>query len=649
MQVGTPSPYRAPSRPRIAPVTRNAALPDAANNANPPAMVRPVQVKAQANLPSAADLPVGLKTPSNHTTEWSKPKPPAANIPVPNFAAALESQPQVTSTTASTASTQKSSTKIVPSRYMQSSTQKVDPSAKTSKKNPSRPPLGTIDANNNSIHHDSDKRRLTMAATKKAPVTKPAANRTSMGPVSRPTSLNINAASATTNAVNATAPPSDSIFAATNARGAASTNSIPLSSSQADLRAALLARREQKASAAAAAAASKQTASKPGSARVSLGPNAPASRPSISSSRDLPLPSTKPTPGPSKAPLVRQRSNVESTLQRANSGSSDTHSQPSSGKVVPSRYMNFKSAAPEAEPLFEDAAESSAPTPTRTPGTLKRSFSTSSLKKLQTSKKATSQATTVAPAKEPATAAQFASLSARVAQATTSSSQNTVPEQIIPAASAPKPAAAPTVQSVYLEAQLLQTQLLQWHYINNRLEQAREAKRAMSQHMTMAVMSKIDEMRARTDELSAQLSVRQAKVYEAELEHFKLTCLAPIMYSVHSFLEKYSDTAAQLEKDTHKMPTHGVSVSDLYAILHTIEESHEILDRIQSEFSIEFSAWEETGQSVQRLASIVREESGELSAYSEMLHALSHLSTNEASLIFHKLQLEQAKVRVGGL
>lgn len=604
-------------------------------------MVKPIQVKAQAPLASAADLPVGLKTPSNQTTEWSKPKPPAANIPVPNFAAALESQPQSALTTASTASTQKSSVKIVPSRYMQA-IQKVDPSSKTSKKNPSRPPLGTIDANTNSIQQDSDKRRLTMAATKKGPAAKPAANRTSMGPVSRPANTNIN--TTTTNAASTAAPTSDSIFAATGTRGAASTNSIPLSSSQADLRAALLARREQKAS----AAASKQATQKPGSARVSLGPNAPASRPSISSSRDLPLPSTKPTPGPSKAPLVRQHSNVESTLQRTNSSSSDTRSQPSSGKVVPSRYLNFKSSAPEAEPLFEDAAESSAPTPTRTPGTLKRSFSTSSLKKLQTSKKATSQAATVAPAKEPATSAQFASLSARVAQATTTA-HNSVSEQTISAASAPKSAAAPTVQSVHLEAQLLQTQLLQWHYINHRLEQAREAKKAMSQHMIMAVMNKIDDMRSRTDELAAQLSVRQAKVYEAELEDFKLTCLAPIMYSVHSFLEKYSDTAAQLEKDTHKMPTHGVKVSDLYAVLHTIEESNEILDRIQTEYSNEFSAWEETGQSVQRLASIVREESGELSAYSEMLHALSHLSTNEASLIFHKLQLEQAKVRVGGL
>lgn len=644
MQVGTPSPYRAPSRSRITQVVRTTAPPDAANSTQPIVSARPNQVKSTTTGNAAAELPVGLRTPSNQATEWNKPKPPAANMPVPNFAAALETEPSEASRAPST---QKSSAKIVPSRYMQA-TQKVDPASKTGKKTSSRP-LRAVDINTNTVCPEaSDKRRLTIAGTKKVSAKSTGAPRTSVGPSTRPstasTATTNNTANSTAVAATAAAPPSDSIFAASSARGSISTSSIPLSSSQADLRAALLARREQKA---AVAATTKQNAQKPGSTRTSLGPNGPpSSRPSLSNSRDLPMPSAKPTPGAPKATLTRQKSNVESTLHRANSNPIDSYSQPSSGKVSVSRHLNFKSSAPEPEPLFEEAGESSAPTPTRTPGTLKRSFSTSSLKKLQTSKPATSQAGIAAThSRESSTSSQYASLSARVAQVTQSStSEHSSGSQV-----AAKPN-APTIQSVHLEAQILQTQLLQWHFINHRLEQAREAKKVLSTHMIMAVMAKIDEMRSRTDELSAQLSVRQAKVYESELEHFKLTCLAPIMYSVHSFLTKYNDTADQLERDSHKMPTHGVTVSDVYSLLETLEESHLILDRLQSEFSEEFAAWEETGHAAQRLASIVREETTELSAYSEMLHAFSHLSTNEASLVFHKLQLEnQAKARIGGL
>lgn len=674
MQLGTPSPYRAPPKTRIAvQVVRASAPSEPAAVVSSAPIARPTHVKSHSVSAMPTNVPQGLKTPSSQTSEWSRPKPPGASnapIPVPNFSAAISTTsttsnenhtsaggakvsnfsngaavpaptPSNDASKANTTSLQTSSVKIVPSRYMQA-LQKTELAAKSTKKAGSaRLPLSTVEANNNSIqtNTEAEKRRLTMAGPKKVGTTKQTASRASVGPTSRSNAVN-NVSNNVPKDNIASAVPADSILSKSSSQ---SMSSIPLSSTQADLRAALLQRREQKA---AAAAAAKQSAKNPIS-RPSLGPAAPtiaSSRPSLgNTSREL----SSASRDPSRESLTRQTPNSSKNLAISRTTSDGIESVAASGRVVSSRYMNIKTPAPDSlkrngESSGENhfSADPKA-TPSSTPRTLTKSFSTSSLKKLQTTKKATEQSAPNAntlSTRDSATVAQLGSISARVAHAT--SSNNGIKENADVQTSS---TSARTPQSVHMEVQLLQTQLLQWHFINHRLEQARNAKRATSTHMMLSVMKKIEEMKNRTNFLSSQLNARQANVYTSELEEFKMSCIAPMIYSIYSFLEKYSDTASQLEKDAHKMPTHGVSVSNIHQLLASLEEVNGLLEKIESEFNEEFKAWETTSSAVQRLSATIKEESAELLSYAEMLHALSSMSTNEASLIFHKLQLDQQK------
>lgn len=188
----------------------------------------------------------------------------------------------------------------------------------------------------------------------------------------------------------------------------------------------------------------------------------------------------------------------------------------------------------------------------------------------------------------------------------------------------------------------MQSQLLQWLFVNHRLEQARAAKRAASTHMIVSVLKKIEEMRLESDEVERELSARQAKVYQAELEQFKIACVEPIMHRLGDFLEKYDDTSNHLARDTHKMPSLGVASPDLHALLYSMQESQQLLNKMQAEFSTEYQDWSSTGQAIHELTNVVREETDEIRSYSEMLHALSSLGNQQASLIVHKLHLQAA-------
>lgn len=683
-QIGTPSPYRPPAKSRVQASMKSSGPVDVSFAVKPVFQVKPMQFKSQAPSGSQNEVPTGLKTPSNGSNAWARPKP-TTSLPAPQLAATQPSTQDLNSTFDSyvpsqshsiqeqaeepkrQVSAQKSSVKVVPSRYMQqlAKIESTAKSAKKSAKNPTRNPLSTIDANGTS---SSDLRRATIASSKK-PAAKPvsATGRTSVGhsvsqmakhgrtasisaiPDSDAVGASVTRASSdigfsTSNSVKTANAMEANATGGTTAQPPKNTSqgSVALSSSQSDLRAALLQRREQKA---AAAAAAKQAAS--AKARPSMGP--PAGRPSLRSSAanvsttaNGEYGATNKTPG--RALLVRQQSaNLELSARKQALVSLESNS-----KVVPSRYMNAKVVPMVGEDIETNGASdetssngSAAPTPTRTPRGLQRSLSTSSIKKSSatTAKKGAVAAPTIAASK---TTQQIANMSARIAQTISrdpSSSSLVSSSSLQSVNGAPK---APTLASVQLEAQILQSQLLQWHFVNHRLEQARAAKRATSTHMITAVLKKLEEMRKESDEVELALSALQAKVYGAELEQFKVSCTKPIANEIKSFLDKYEDTAVHLARDTHKMPTLGVAPTDLNSLLYSMQDSQAILDKIQREFGQEFSDWENTGNAIQSLASAVRTETLEIKSYSEMLHALSSMGNHQASLIIHKLHLQDA-------
>lgn len=144
--------------------------------------------------------------------------------------------------------------------------------------------------------------------------------------------------------------------------------------------------------------------------------------------------------------------------------------------------------------------------------------------------------------------------------------------------------------------------------------------------------------------MEADLNSRQAQVYQADLEHFKVSCLQPILHNVERFLHSYTDTATQLEGDTHKMPVVGIAHTDPKALMVALRESHEILTSIQRDCSQQFEEWNRTGTAAKRLANTVQQEVREIKSYTEILHAIATLGNQEASLIIHKNQLEQVEV-----
>jgi hypothetical protein len=202
------------------------------------------------------------------------------------------------------------------------------------------------------------------------------------------------------------------------------------------------------------------------------------------------------------------------------------------------------------------------------------------------------------------------------------------------------------MQALQLETQLMQSQLLQWHFINHRLEQAFNAKKASSMHMITMVWHKIVALEESLKAAADSLAEQQVQVYQVELEQFKVQCMAPLLQSIHEFMFRYSSTASHLSQDTHKMPSVGISKSsstDPRALLMALSEGMNILDSIQTEFVHQMGGWQKIGGAMQALTSVVQEETKDLKTFSEMLHAMASLNTHEASLTLHKLQLQQTE------
>lgn len=633
-QVGTPSPYRAPAKTRVVRIVKSSAPLEMSTSMTPLAIVKPMNIKSNSTQSLPTQLPEGLKTPTTNVTEWSKPKPPVCVLPAPifgNSAPKHEVQQQSASNN--------SSVKVVPSKYMQC-VSKPDTASKSIKKSgstTSRNPLAQVDVNNNAVQ-DPEKRRMTIAASKK-PASKPvqiASSRPSVGPTMSSNQTSQKPSTQATITANATS--NSSVTVAKPSSG-----NISTSTSQSELRAALLQRREQKAAAAAAAAEQKAAA------KQAVATSKPSARPSLghsSSNASLSGPAQRDTTahqisaqtphGDGRRTLTRQQS---SCLESASKHRASLNEPSGNAKVVASRYMNTNLASKGAvKDVDEELDSCSAPTPTRTPGSLKRSFSTSSIKKMPSAKKsaASSQAAQTEAAKKEASAHhQIANFSARVSNALSSSGASNV--------TIPTQRKEPTVnmQALQMETQLMQSQLLQWHVINRRLEQARIAKRATGTHMMLAVLNKIEAMRRASDEAEAELNARQAQVYQADLEEFKISCLKPIMQNVERFLHTYSDTATQLERDTHKMPMIGIEPVEPRSLMVALTESHQLLTSMQQDCLEQFTEWNKTGAAARKLSETVQEEIREIKSYSEVLHALSSLGNQEASLIIHKHQLQE--------
>lgn len=194
-----------------------------------------------------------------------------------------------------------------------------------------------------------------------------------------------------------------------------------------------------------------------------------------------------------------------------------------------------------------------------------------------------------------------------------------------------------TVQQSHIQLQLLQTQLLQYHFINHKLETIFEEKKKTAQRTIFAVWNKIIQIEQNFKSESAQFYQIQIDSYKSELSSFKIQNLAPIKISLASFFDNYQKTVDWASQNMHKFPLINIAPVSTQDIFLSFNQCIEQLQKIESLIKNYSPLWGQFANDMNRLESLINEETNELGKYYEMLQAMQSLSLYQSSLSFQTL------------
>eukprot|EP00658_Telonema_sp_P-2_P037487 TRINITY_DN26959_c0_g1_i1.p1 TRINITY_DN26959_c0_g1~~TRINITY_DN26959_c0_g1_i1.p1 ORF type:complete len:370 (+),score=79.83 TRINITY_DN26959_c0_g1_i1:40-1149(+) len=195
-----------------------------------------------------------------------------------------------------------------------------------------------------------------------------------------------------------------------------------------------------------------------------------------------------------------------------------------------------------------------------------------------------------------------------------------------------------TVQSLSQGLQLEQSKLLQWKYMNARLETTAHQEQHLADSQLSGLTTRALQLRNDCHEAEMMLSQKQ---HITQL-HANITqqhlALSPIAEVLSEFSSHYEELFLDIERSAHRMAISGVSV-DQDAIAQALGRSREVLDSIVAMIRDKTERVESAASTFQSLDAVVKRARSELVSSKALLREQKALEIEERSLIAHCAQV----------
>jgi hypothetical protein len=190
------------------------------------------------------------------------------------------------------------------------------------------------------------------------------------------------------------------------------------------------------------------------------------------------------------------------------------------------------------------------------------------------------------------------------------------------------------------DTSLLSTALLQWCFVNAKLNHALNTRQVRVEHLIHTAHERLTELKTAVARDRSDLELKQEIYLLEELLATQLSALVDHVDSCASdSLTRYEELSTVLQYNTHRMPVSHVTLDA--SVLHSMNECAADLEHVTGDSSAQLAQWTEVSALLSNLSGVVHEEVSAVKQCEQLLGALSVVQELELSLHTHLLHCNE--------